>query len=115
MEYIILLTCVFIGILGVMWKNLRAAKEAIRNLTHANVVMYDEFEAELALLREEPDKDSRTIFEKTLADFHNPSLIEEMYVACPVESCRWEYLLIDKPHHICRECGTRFYEFPTAA
>ena len=39
MEYIIFLSCVFIAIFGVMWKNLRTAKEAIRNLTHANVVM----------------------------------------------------------------------------
>ena len=115
MEYIIILTCVFVSALGVMWKNLRTAKEAIRNLTHANVVMYDEFEAELAVLREEPVKDPRTIFEKTLADFHNPSLIEEMYVACPAEDCRREYLRIDKPVHICRECGTSFYDLPTAA
>ena len=115
MEYIILLSFVFIAILGVMLKNLRAAKETMQLLSQANVILYDEFEAELAVLREKPEKDSRTIFEKTLADFHNPSLIEEMYVACPVESCRREYLLIDKPHHICRECGTRFYEFPTAA
>ena len=63
MEYIILLTCVFVSILGVMWKNLRAAKETIRNLTQANVVLYEEFEAELAILREEPVKDPRTIFE----------------------------------------------------
>ena len=115
MEYIIILTCVFVSVLGVMWKNLRTAKEAIRNLTHANVVMYDEFEAELAVLREEPVKDPRTIFEKTLSDFSNPSLIEEMYVACPSAECGWEYLRIDQPRHICRECGTRFYEIPTAA
>ena len=115
MEYIIFLSCVFIAIFGVMWKNLRTAKEAIRNLTHANVVMYDEFEAELAVLREEPDKDSRTIFEQTLADFHNPSLIEEMYTYCPVETCRREYLRIDQPRHICLACGIRFYESPMAA
>ena len=115
MEYIIFLSCVFIAIFGVMWKNLRTAKEAIRNLTHANVVMYDEFEAELALLREEPEKDSRTIFEKTLADFHNPALIEDMYVACPSAECGWEYLRIDQPHHICRECGTWSHKFPMAA
>ena len=115
MEYIIILTCVFVSILGVMWKNLRAAKEAIRNLTHANVVMYDEFEAELAVLREEPVKDPRTIFEKTLSDFSNPSLIEEMYVACPSAECDMEYLRIDRPLHICIECGTRFHELPMAA
>ena len=115
MEYIILLTCVFVSILGVLWKALRTAKEAIRNLTHANVVMYDEFEAELAILREEPVKDPRTIFEKTLADFSNPSLIEEMYVACLSAECDMEYLRIDQPRHICRECGTRFHEFPMAA
>ena len=115
MEYIIILTCVFVSVLGVMWKNLRAAKEAIRNLTHANVVLYDEFEAELAVLREKPDVDSRTIFEKTLSDFSNPSLIEEMYVACPSAECDREYLRIDQPRHICRECGMRFYDLPTAA
>ena len=115
MEYIIILTCVFVSILGVMWKNLRAAKETIRNLTHANVVMYDEFEAELAVLREEPVKDPRTIFEKTLSDFSNPSLIEDMYVACPSAECDMEYLRNDRPLHICHECGTRFYEGRKAA
>ena len=115
MEYIIILTCVFVSALGVMWKNLRTAKEAIRNLTHANVVMYDEFEAELTVLREEPVKDPRTIYEKTLADFHNPALIEDLYVSGPSAECGWEYLRIDKSHHICRECGTRFYEHPMAA
>ena len=115
MEYIIILICVFVSILGVMWKNLRAEKEKTQLLTQANVVMYDEFEVELAILREPPVKDSRTIFEKTLADFSNPSLIEEMYVACPSAECGWEYLRIDQPRHICRECGTRFYELPMAA
>ena len=115
MEYIIVLTCVFIAILGVMWKNLRAAKETMQLLTQANVVLYDEFEAELAVLREEPVNDPRTIFEKTLADFSNPSLIEEMYVACPSAECGWEYLRIDQSHHICRECGTRFHKIPMAA
>ena len=115
MEYIIILTCVFVSILGVMWKNLRAAKEAIRNLTQANVVLYDEFEAELAVLREEPVSDPRTIFEKTLSDFSNPSLIEDMYVACPSSECDMEYLRNDRPLHICHECGTRFYELPMAA
>ena len=115
MEYIILLSFVFIGVVGVMWRNLRAAKETNRNLTQANVILYDEFEAELALLREEPEKDSRTIYEKTLADFHNPALIEDLYVSCPSAECGLEYLRIDQPRHICRECGMRFYEFPTAA
>ena len=115
MEYIIILTCVFVSVLGVMWKNLRAAKETMQLLTQANVVLYDEFEAELAILREESVKDPRTIFEKTLSDFSNPSLIEEMYVACPSAECDREYLRIDQPRHICRECGMRFYEFPTAA
>ena len=115
MEYIIILSCVFVAIFGVMLKNLRTEKEAIRNLTHANVVMYDEFEAELAVLREEPVKDPRTIFEKTLSDFSNPSLIEEMYVACPSAECGWEYLRIDQPRHICLACGMRFHEDRKAA
>ena len=115
MEYTIIVSCVFVCVFMITRHNHKKTTETIRNLTQANVILYDEFEAELAVLREKPDVDSRTIFEKTLADFHNPSLIEEMYVACPVESCRREYLRIDKPHHICRECGTRFYEFPTAA
>ena len=115
MEYIIILTCVFVSILGVMWKNLRSAKETIRNLTQANVVLYEEFEAELNVLREAPVSDPRSIFEQTLADFSNPSLIEEMYVACPSAECDREYLRIDQPRHICHECGTRFYELPMAA
>lgn len=115
MEYIILLSFIFIGALGIVLKALRKANEELRNLYHANVVLNDEFEAELAVLRAEPVNDPRTIFEKTLADFHNPSLIEEMYVACPAEDCRREYLRIDKPVHICRECGTSFYDLPTAA
>ena len=115
MEYIILLSFVFIAILGVMWKNLRAAKETMQLLTQANVVLYDEFEAELAVLREESVKDPRTIFEKTLSDFSNPSLIEDMYVACPSAECGMEYLRNDRPLHICHECGTRFHKFPTAA
>ena len=115
MEYIILLSFVFIAILGVMLKNLRAAKETMQLLSQANVILYDEFEAELAVLREKPEKDSRTIFEKTLADFHNPALIEEMYVACPSAECGMEYLRNDRPLHICHECGTRFHKFPMAA
>lgn len=115
MEYIIIVSCVFVCVFMITRHKHKKTTETIRNLTQANVVLYEEFEAELALLREEPEKDSRTIFEKTLADFHNPSLIEEMYTYCPVETCRREYLLIDKPHHICRECGTLFYEPPMAA
>lgn len=115
MEYIIILTCVFVSVLGVMWKNLRAAKETMQLLSQANVILYNEFEAELALLREAPDRDSRSIFEQTLADFHNPSLITEMYVSCPSAECGWEYLRIDQPRHICLACGIRFYESPMAA
>ena len=98
-----------------MWKNLRAAKETMQLLSQANVILYDEFEAELAVLREKPDVDSRTIFEKTLADFHNPSLITETYISCPSAECGWEYLRIDQPRHICLACGIRFYEPPMAA
>ena len=115
MEYTIIVSCVFVCVFMIARHNHKKTTETIRNLTQANVVLYEEFEAELAVLREKPDVDSRTIFEQTLADFPNPSLIEELYVACPSTECDMEYLRIDQPRHICLECGTRFYELPMAA
>ena len=115
MEYIITLAGVFVCVLLITRHNHKKTTETIRNLTQANVVLYEEFDAELNVLREAPVSDPRTIFEQTLSDFPNPSLIEEVYVSCPSAECGWEYLRIDQPRHICRECGMRFYDLPTAA
>lgn len=115
MEYIIIAACLVICAGMLMRHNLKKSNETIDNLAHANVVLQEEFDAELARIREETAKDPRTIFEKTLEDFLNPSLIKEMYVSCPSEDCDEQYLRIDKSLYVCRACGKRFHDLPLAA
>lgn len=115
MEYIIIAACLVICASMLMRHNHKKSNETIDNLAHANEVMQEEFDAELERIREETAKDPRTIFEKTLEDFLNPSLIEDMYVACPNEDCQEQYLRIDKPLYVCRGCGERYHDFPFAA
>lgn len=116
MELTIIVTCVFVSVLMIMRHNHKKTTETIKNLAQANVVVHEEFEAELERIRQETAKDPRTLFEKTLADFSNPSLIEDMYVTCPAKGCEEEYLRIDQPLYVCRACGKRsFRDFPMSA